>query len=217
MARTKLFRFAHNAQASNVIQPGKEIYNQIKGKWRESYFLNENPLVIELACGRGEYTTGLAEIFPDKNFIGIDIKGARLWKGSSVAIGKSLQNVAFLRTKIQNLEDFFEENEVDEIWITFPDPRLRDRDERRRLTSPRFLGIYQKILCPKGLLHLKTDHSELFEYTLEILPGYNPKNLLFTRDLYQSDLLPLHYGIQTTYEKKFLESGLKINYLQFSF
>ena len=217
MSRKKLVRFAQNDEAHNVIQQGKELFTKIKGNWDQLYFQNQQPIVLELGCGRGEYSVGLARVFPQKNFIGIDIKGSRIWKGSQIAIEENLNNVAFLRTKIQNLEDFFAENEVSEIWITFPDPRPRDRDERRRLTAPRFLEIYRKLLKDNGLVHLKTDNSELFNYTLEILQEQKPQNLIHTHDLYNSELNNLHFGIKTNYETIFTEKGFKIKYLQFSF
>lgn len=214
MGRNKLDRFADNAKASNVIQDGKPLYTQVKGKWRELYFKNQNPIVLELGCGRGEYTVGLASIFPDKNFIGVDIKGSRLWKGSQIALQEGMGHVAFLRIHIQNLDLFLGEQEVDEIWITFPDPRPRDRDEKRRLTHPRFLRMYQKLLKPQGILHLKTDNTPLYEYSLEVMRGFPVEDLIYTPDLYASSFLPEHHGIQTRYEKRFVEEGFKIKYLR---
>jgi tRNA (guanine-N7-)-methyltransferase len=145
MSRKKLERFRSNTESANVIESGKEIYTNIKGKWR-AFFGNANELVLEVGCGRGEYTTGLAALYPHKNFIGTDIKGSRIWKGSTVANQSNMNHVAFLRTMIQNLEDFFEEGELDEIWITFPDPRPKDTEIRLRLTNERFLTMYKKIL-----------------------------------------------------------------------
>lgn len=218
MSRNKLQKFAENEQSNNVIQQGKEIYEQIKGKWRELHFKNDNDIVLELACGRGEYSVGLAEVYPQKNFIGVDIKGSRFWTGSQYALKNNLDNVAFLRTYIQNLENFFAENEVNEIWITFPDPRPKDSDERRRLTNTRFMDIYKKILVPEGKIHFKTDNIGLFEYTLEeVLPQLKIQDLKYTKDLYQSEMLNLHHNIQTRYEKMFSEKGHKINYLKFRF
>lgn len=218
MSRKKLVRFQENDQRSNIIQDGKELYTQIKGNWDQLYFKNQKPIVVELGCGRGEYTTGLAAVFPEKNFIGVDIKGSRLWKGSSIAIEKELHNVAFLRTYIQNLDHFFAENEIAEIWITFPDPRPRGKDEKRRLTSPRFMLMYRTLLREKGMVHFKTDNFPLFEYTLqEVLPELKVENLKYTEDLSQSPLNELHFGIQTKYEKLFSEKGFKINYMQFNF
>ncbi|WMJ74327.1 tRNA (guanosine(46)-N7)-methyltransferase TrmB [Cytophagaceae bacterium ABcell3] len=223
MPRRKLARFEHNAKAANVIEPGKEIYNTIKGNWSK-FFKNDNPIVLELGCGRGEYTTGLANRFPEKNFIGVDVKGCRIWKGSTVAIENNMHNVAFLRAQIRLIRDYFEKNEVEEIWVTFPDPKPRDRDEKNRLPGPEFLGIYKDILKEGGRVHLKTDCVPLFDFALEKLqlagrgntmfPFYI-KSLEFTHDLYSSELLKEQHGIQTTYEKKFLGEGLKINYLRF--
>lgn len=221
MGRQKLKRFETNAQRENVIEPGKEIFTAIKGKWRV-YFKNENPIVLEVGCGRGEYTTGLAALFPQRNFVGIDIKGSRIWKGSTVAFENNYLNAAFLRTKIQNIEDFFEKGEVNEIWITFPDPRPKDYDERRRMTNLRFLKIYKELLIKGGIVNFKTDNIELFDYTLGILqnPDLELKimDLEYTKDLYNSELQKDHYGIQTTYERKFLAKGIKtINYLRFRY
>ncbi|MBD1396039.1 tRNA (guanosine(46)-N7)-methyltransferase TrmB [Pontibacter sp. JH31] len=215
MGRSKLEKFAAIAERENVVEPGDELYGQLKGKWRQEFFENGNPLVLEIGCGRGEYTVGMARLFPDKNYIGLDIKGARIWKGSTMAQEEDLHNVGFLRTFIENLEDNFAEGEVDEIWVTFPDPRPRDRDIKRRLTSPRFLDLYAKILKPGGIVHLKTDNQMLFEYTLEVLQERQPKELLSTADLYQSDLQEHTMGIFTTYEKRYLEEGITIKYLQF--
>ncbi len=218
MARSKLFRFDQNTQADNVLEEGKPLYETIKGKWHELYFKNRNPIVIEVACGRGEYTTGLAAVYPDKNFIGIDIKGDRLWKGSQVAIEKGLHHIAFLRTKIEELEKFFGAGEVAEIWIIHPDPRPKLRDARRRLTSPRFLGIYSRIMQPQGIIRLKTDSNLLFDYSLDLFqsPEMQPytQELVFTKDLHQSLLLAEHHQIQTKYEKAALAQGLTIKYLR---
>jgi tRNA (guanine-N7-)-methyltransferase len=217
VARQKLKRFAHNAEATNVIEPGKEIYKHIRGNWHHTYFQNQNPIVLELACGRGEYTTGLAMQHPEKNYIGVDIKGARLWKGSTTALENNLKNVAFLRAQIQNLDFFFAPQEVAEIWLIHPDPRPKENDDHRRLTHPRFLAMYRQLMQPEGWLHLKTDSEFLFDYTLEVLENQAIKNLQSTKDLYNSELNALHYGIKTTYEEIFVKQGYKINYLQFQF
>lgn len=215
MGRSKLAKFAAIAERENVIEPGDERYGQLIGKWREQHFENDNPLVLEIGCGRGEYTVGMARLFPEKNFIGLDIKGARLWKGSTLAEEEELENVTFLRTFIENLADNFEENEVDEVWITFPDPRPRDRDEKKRLTSPRFLDLYERIVKPGGIIHLKTDNLGLYEYTLEVLQERKVKDLIHTSDLYNSDLQEHTMGIYTTYEKRYLADGIPIKYLQY--
>jgi tRNA (guanine-N7-)-methyltransferase len=218
MARSKLAKFAAIGERENVIEHSDETHGQIQGKWREQQFLNENPVVLEVGCGRGEYTIGMARLFPDKNFVGTDIKGERLWKGSSMAEEEELENVAFLRTFIERIDENFAENEVNEIWITFPDPRPRDRDIKRRLTSPRFLELYKKILKPDGLLHLKTDNLGLYEYTLEVLQERNDIcQLQHTVDLYHSELQEHTMGIYTTYEKRYLAEGIPIKYLQFKF
>lgn len=218
MGRSKLERFRVIAERENVIQPGKDLFDNIKGTWN-SFFKNNHDLVVEIGCGRGEYTTGLANLFPNKNFVGIDMKGARLWKGSTVAFEGGLSNVAFLRAQAQQLELFFEKGEVSEIWITFPDPRPKSNEEKLRLTNPRFLEIYKNILAEGGILNFKTDNEALFDYTLEALQtcGLPVNDLVYTKDLYNSELLTLHYNIQTTFEKKFMGLGMKINYLKFSF
>lgn len=218
MGRSKLDKFRDNELSNYVIQPGKEIFERIKGNWRKLYFKNQNKLVIELACGRGEYTIGMARQFPNTNFVGVDIKGPRIWRGMRTAEEEKLINSGFLRGYIQNLEEHFETDEVNEIWITFPDPRPKGRDERRRLTHPRFLDIYRNILKPGGKVYLKTDNHDLFEYSIEVLSSLEDINeLTYTHDLYNSDLLSEHYGIQTTYEKRYLEEEVKIKYLKFRF
>ena len=215
--RKKQKRFQDNAESRNVIEPGKEIFENIKGKWH-SFFGNDNPISLELACGRGEYTVGLAREFPDKNFIGVDIKGARIWKGSSIANVENLDNAAFLRTQIDHIEKFFEKGEVNDIWIIHPDPQPRDSDEKRRLTNSDFLDRYKNFVAEGAWIRLKTDDIGLFEYTLEVLnQRKDVTNLMWTKDLYTSDLLSEHYGIQTNYERKFLKEGFKINYLKFQF
>lgn len=215
MARTKLKRFAQNAASENVIEPGKPSFETIKGNWNAFQFKNNNPIVLELGCGRGEYSIALAEKFPDKNIVGVDLKGARLWKGSTLANEKKLNNVAFLRTIIQNIEQFFEKDEVSEIWITFPDPRPKLSDEKRRMTSPRFLDLYRKILKPNGIIHLKTDNTPLFDYTLEVLKEEKINPELSTDNLYQSELYTDILTVKTTYEKMFTEKGENIKYVKF--
>ena len=211
-------RFRQNAERRNVIEPGKPIFEQIKGKWHILYFHNQHPITVELGCGRGEYTVGLARSFPERNFVGVDIKGARIWKGSKIADEENIENVAFLRVHILEIECFFEAAEVDEIWITFPDPRPKKGDAKRRLTHPRFLDLYKKIVRKGGKVHLKTDNQLLFEYTLEVLQQRDDVyELIYTFDLYYSDLLPLHHGLQTRYEQLFIEEGKTIKYLQFVF
>ncbi len=216
--RDKIKRFADIAERFNVVCPEKDIYSDIKGKWRDYQFKNENELVLELACGRGEYTVGLAKVFPHKNFVGIDIKGDRIWVGSTQAIDEKLSNAAFLRTQIQFLTRFFENGEVDEIWITFPDPRPKLRDEKHRLTNDFYLDIYKQVLKPEGYINFKTDNTPLFDYSLAVIDARKDvKNLVYTRDLYISEYNNLHYGIKTKYEQKFFDLGEDIKYLKFQF
>ncbi len=216
--RSKLKRFAENALRENILEPGKPLYEEIKGKWSD-YFKNDNGLVVELGCGRGEYAIGLAEQYPNQNFIGVDIKGDRIWVGSTQAIERNLNNVAFLRTQILLIEKFFEADEIDELWITFPDPRPKDRDIKRRLTSPRFMEMYRRILKNDGWVKFKTDSTSLFEYTLEIINDgtLQVQDLAYTFDLYESPYQNEHFGIKTKYEKIFSEKGEKIKYMKFRF
>ena len=216
--KRKLERFKIIAERENVIQPGKDIYTQIKGNWNELYFKNPNPIAVELACGRGEYTIGLAQLFPGRNFIGIDIKGDRIWKGSTRACEEQLNNVGFLRTHILMIENFFDPGEIDEIWLTFPDPRPRKKDVKRRLTSERYLEIYKSLLTPKGTIRLKTDNTGLFEYSVSELQNRKDiTDLEFTRDLYASELRPECFDIKTRYEEMFASQGEAIKYLRFRF
>lgn len=213
MGRKKSFRIEQNKVQENVIQEGKPLFTSIKNHWGKEFFKNCNPIVLELGCGKGEYTVGLAKLFPEKNFIGVDIKGDRIAVGSEKATEGGLKNVAFLRTKIHELESFFDENEVSEIWITFPDPQVLQSGERRRLTNPRFLEIYKKILKQDGCLHLKTDSSSFFDYTLKTLNSFGVRELTYTMDLYNSSLNVRHYGIKTRFEEIFTAKGFSINYL----
>ena len=217
MSRKKNIRFKEIEENINVIQEGKPLFKTIKGAWRTEFFMNNNPLVLELGCGKGEYTVGLAMLFPDKNFIGIDIKGDRIAVGSNKAIEKSLNNVAFLRTKVHDIDNFFSENEVSEIWITFPDPHSLYSGTRRRMTNERFLKIYKSLLNTNGLLHLKTDNEPFFDYSIETLNKFGVHNFTNTKDLYNSDLNILHHGIRTSFEEKFTAKGFNINYLSCQF
>lgn len=217
MGRNKLNKFAQNAERTYVIEEGKPLYDNIKGNWRKEVFKNDNPIVVELACGRGEYTTGLAQVYPDKNFIGIDIKGDRIWKGGNVVDEKDLTNAAFLRTHIQNLANFFEQGEIDEIWIVHPDPRPKERDAKRRMTHPRFLNMYKDLIKAGGLIRFKTDSKELFEYSVETLVQEKVNLEAVTFDLYESELMNDHHGIVTRYEKQFTKLGHKVHYLKFRF
>lgn len=218
MSRRKLQRFKENEINRNVVQPGKEIFENIKGKWNSFQFENNNPIVVELACGRGEFTVGLARHYADKNFIGVDIKGSRIWKGSTIAIAEGLGNVAFLRTQIQLLENFFSAGEIGELWITFPDPFPREGDEKRRLTSPKFLDMYKPLLKIGGTVHFKTDNTGLFDYTLELVEQREDCQIMVhTHDFYESLWKDEHHGIKTKYETLFSEKGEKIKYLKFRF
>jgi tRNA (guanine-N7-)-methyltransferase len=216
--RKKLLRFQDNAQAANLIQPGKASYQTLQGQWAPGYFSNEQDIVLELGCGQGEYTVGLAEKFPNRNFIGVDIKGARLWLGSMYAHTHGLVNVAFLRTDITQIDNFFAPGEVAEIYLPFPDPHPRNSDAKKRLTSPRFLNLYKKILRPGGKVHLKTDNDQLFAYTLDLL-GTQPyiSDLVYSADFHHDGALQGQNLILTKYEKKYLHQGIKIKYLCFKF
>ena len=203
----------------NVFQPAFEevIQNdfELKGHWASRYFRNNHPIILELGCGKGEYTIGLAERFPDINFIGVDIKGARIWTGARKAYLEKIPNAAFIRTRIEFVNSFFSPSEVDEIWLTFPDPQLKKRRHKKRLTAPRFLNLYRKFLNDEGIIHLKTDNPVLYEYTLELARHNKLRVEYATNDLYGSEYPELVHGIKTFYEKQFIEQGLNIHYLQF--
>ena len=216
--KNKLERFRIVAERDNVLERGKDIFLKIKGNWCSDYFKNSNPITVELACGRGEYTIGLAEKFPQRNHVGVDIKGDRIWKGSGWAIEKNLKNVGFLRTNVLMLMDFFQPGEIDELWITFPDPRPRKRDVKRRLTNPRFLEIYKPLIRPGGYLKFKTDNTALFNYTLEELSLRDDiDDLRYTHDLYADEMRPECWDIKTRYEEIFTAKGECIKYLRFKF
>jgi len=219
VGKHKLARWAELETFNNVIQlqPVNRFGNDhpIKGRWRTDFFHNTNPLILELACGKGEYTIALSERFPENNYIGIDIKGARMWRGAKTAYEKKLSNVAFLRTRIEFISSFFSENEVDEIWITFPDPHPGLRNANKRLTSPWFLNIYRKLLKNNGIIHLKTDNTEFYNYTLS-LAGYNKLKIIFATDNLHSDILPDGIlSVKTHYENIFLKEGSRISYISF--
>jgi len=216
--KRKQERFRIIEGLDNVIEPTKANYNAIKGNWRESHFKNNNPITIELACGRGEYSVALGKLFPGRNFIGVDMKGERIWKGSTLAVEQGLSNVAFLRTQILLIENFFAVGEVDEIWLTFPDPRPRKRDIKRRLTSPRFLEMYRRLLKPGGYVRLKTDNTLLYSYTLEELAlRTDIVDLQYTDRVYESPLRPECFDIKTRFEEMFAAKGETIKYLRFHF
>lgn len=217
MSRKKSIRFVQAKNNPNVLEPGNELFERIKGNWHSIFFQNDKPIVLEIGCGKGEYTIGLAKLFPDKNFIGIDIKGDRIAVGSNIAIEQSLKNVGFLRIKIQDLMSFFDENEVSEIWITFPDPQPLKSGIRKRLTNDRFLEMYKSIIIEDGLIHLKTDSTLFFDYTLERIRAFGMDALEYTNDLYQSNLNVRHFGIKTRFEDIFTKKGFLINYLSCKF
>ncbi|MCF0069903.1 tRNA (guanosine(46)-N7)-methyltransferase TrmB [Dyadobacter sp. CY261] len=215
MARRKLHHYQVSEQARNVLQRGKPLYSEIKGNWNKLYFKNSSPIVVELACGKGEYTVGLGQKFPEKNFIGVDIKGDRIARGSALAAEYDLSNVAFLRAGIQYSEEFFDEGELSEIWLIHPDPQVRDRNEKNRLTNPTFLARYAAFLKKGGMFFLKTDSTFLYEYSLQTIQESSAFRILeHTDDLYQSHLLDEHHGVRTHYEGIFTGKGYTIKYIK---
>ncbi|RRO19619.1 tRNA (guanosine(46)-N7)-methyltransferase TrmB [Flavobacteriaceae bacterium 14752] len=219
-SKNKLRRFKDNETFSNVIQPSREeVVSQsfeYKGQWNAQYFRNDNPIIVELGCGKGEYTVGLAQKYPDKNFVGIDIKGARFWRGAKTALENEMKNVAFIRTQIELVDLVFGEDEVSEIWITFPDPQIKYKRTKHRMTNPEFLDKYKHILKPEGLIHLKTDSEFMHGYTLGILQGLNHKILYSHHDIYVNhDADKDVVGIQTFYENQYLEQSKPITYIKF--
>ncbi len=219
VGKGKLKKFEEIETFNNVFQPGfSEVFDtdhSLKSNWRSRVFNNNNPIVLELGCGKGEYTIGLAKKYPDKNFIGIDIKGARIWKGAKEANQLEMKNVAFLRTRIEFISAFFAKNEVDEIWITFPDPQIKKRRNKKRLTASRFLNSYNKFLKTDGVVHLKTDSVEMYSYTLKMIEYNKLESLFHTNNLYHSEVNDDILNIQTFYEQMFLKEGKKITYCKF--
>lgn len=218
-SKNKLKRFRENETFSNVIQPERAIVNKdafsLKGKWNATFFKKEKPIVLELGCGKGEYTVHLAQKNLQYNYIGIDIKGARFWRGAKTALEKGLANVAFLRTQIELIANCFAENEVDEIWITFPDPQIKFKRAKHRLTHPNLLMEYKKIIKPNGMLHLKTDSAFLFGYTLGVVSQIGEIHYAH-HDIYNNSDAPEHAtAIQTFYEQQFLDQAKAITYMQF--
>ncbi len=217
MGKNKLKKFADLAIFENVVQapfysPDQPDHN-LKGKWSQEFFKNENPLILELGCGKGEYAVSLANYMPDKNFIGVDIKGARMWKGAKDALDQNIKNVGFLRTSIEITDRFFEAKEVEQIWITFPDPQMKST--RKRLTATNFMEMYRRIMGENGIIHLKTDSNFQYQYTLEMVKENGFQILAETEDLYHSDLLTEVLSIQTFYEKQWKDRGIPIKYLSF--
>ena len=217
-SKNKLKRFKENETFSNVLQPKREEIQKgfsLKGNWR-SHFGNDHPIVLELGCGKGEYTLGLARLEKGKNFIGVDIKGARIWRGAKTALEENLANVAFLRTQIEGIDQLFGENEVSEIWITFPDPQIKYKRTKHRMTNPSFLEKYRNVLKPKGLVHLKTDSEFMYGYTLGLLQGSGKEILYANHNVYTNEGSPKAVlDIQTFYEKQYLEMGKPITYIRF--
>ncbi|HTI60507.1 MAG TPA: tRNA (guanosine(46)-N7)-methyltransferase TrmB [Mucilaginibacter sp.] len=215
VGKDKLKRFAEVATFSNVVQLDAGI--PYKGVWASDFFKNANPVVLELACGKGEYTVNLARLFPQKNFIGIDYKGNRIWRGAKDALEEGVNNVGFLRIQIETLLDYFAIGEVDEIWITFPDPQPQLSREKKRLTSPRFLEKYKQVLKSGGFMNLKTDNDGLHAYTAEKIKEHGLKLHISTENLYHSEFADDVLSIKTYYERKYLKDNKNINYLKFSF
>ena len=221
-SKNKLKKFIENESFSNVIQPErKELLSDsfiYKGNWNKHYFKNNNPIIVELGCGKGEYTVNLAKSNPSKNYIGIDIKGARFWRGAKTSLDENLENVVFLRTQIELIDFVFGKQEVKEIWLTFPDPQIKYQRRKHRLTNPLFLNIYKNILVDKGMVHLKTDSEFLHGYTLGVLKGLSIKPLFSNHDIYKNNNAPDEViNIKTHYEKLFLETKKNISYIRFSF
>lgn len=229
--KKKLFRFADMKTFPNVFEPAMETFfdkdkeavfpHELAGTWKKEVFQNDNPLVLELGCGKGEYAVGMGRHFPEKNFLGIDIKGSRIWFGAKEALDHGLNNVAFMRTRIDFIEAFFAKDEVDEIWITFPDPQERENRARKRLTGKLFVDRYRKFLKPGGVIHLKTDSAFLYEYTLQEIKEQGYELLEHTPDLYGNHIHSLEpktqevLSIKTYYEGVFSEKGHKITYIRF--
>ena len=219
MGKDKLKKWAEIREFDHVIQPAVEdVFEKdhlLKGKWAEFFFKNNYPIVLELGCGKGEYTINLAKKYNNKNFIGIDIKGARIWKGAREVEEMGLKNVCFIRTRIELISSFFSKDEIREIWITFPDPQSKRKREKKRLTNPWFINLYRDFLISEGIIHLKTDDFSLFEYTLDIIRQNNLELLFSTNDLYNTEVADEDLFVKTFYEQQFIEEGKKINFLSF--
>lgn len=219
MGKNKLAKFANMEEYPHVFQYPFAVLQEkgfeMKGKWNELFFKNDSPIILELGCGKGEYTVGLAKLYPDNNFVGVDIKGARMWSGAKQSLEEGLSNVAFLRTHIELLTNFFEQGEISEIWITFPDPQMNKVN--RRMTSTRFMKLYGQLLKPDGVIHLKSDSNFMFTYTSEMVELNNLKVLFKTDDLYHSDLVDDVLTIKTFYEQQWIARGLNIKYIKFEY
>jgi tRNA (guanine-N7-)-methyltransferase len=214
MPKDKLRRFAEFKEFTNAF----DFAYEMKGKWKSDFFKNDHPLVVELGCGKGEYTVALARQYPDKNFVGIDLKSNRMWKGAGIALTENLQNVAFMRAIIDKITELFDVGEIDEIWITFPDPFPKDRHVKHRLTSPGFLERYKQILKPYGVINFKTDDTDLFQYTLDTLKELSIKPTEVNWDVHgNEDSHPHLRDIKTHYETLFMGRGRTIKYTKFTF
>lgn len=219
-SKNKLKRFRENETFGNVIQPTREelVENNfsLKGKWNQEYFKNDNPIILELGCGKGEYTVALAQRNPNINYIGVDIKGSRFWRGAKTAVEENLSNVAFLRTQIELIENAFASEEVSEIWITFPDPQIKYKRTKHRLTNAEFLQRYKNILKPEGVVNLKTDSEFMHGYTLGLLHGAGHEVLYANHHIYKNEGAPVEVtSIQTFYESQYLEQNKPITYIKF--
>ena len=219
-SKNKLKRFKENETFKNVIQPTREELVEknfaLKGKWNKDFFKNDNPLVLELGCGKGEYSVELGRKYPNRNFIGIDIKGARFWRGAKTALEENITNVGFLRTQIELVDHAFAHNEVDEIWITFPDPQIKYKRTKHRMTNADFLQRYKSILKPDGIVNLKTDSEFMHGYTLGLLQGAGHEILYANHDVYKQEGSPEEVtSIQTFYETQYLEQNKPITYIRF--
>jgi len=217
VAKNKLAKFAEMETFNHVVQvPFDEVFKKdykLKGKWAKEFFKNDKPIILELGCGKGEYSVGLAKQNTDINYLGIDIKGARMWRGAKTVAEEGLKNVGFIRTRIGLINSFFAEEEISEVWVTFPDPQ--PKKYYKRLTSTRFLGYYQKLLRKDGIVNLKTDSAELHEYTNKIVKLNNLEVLINTNDLYNSGIADNILSIKTFYEQQFLNQGKPITYIKF--
>lgn len=220
MGKDKLRRFRENETFGCFVQPEfDEVFRHdhpLKGHWHRDFFHNDHPIVLELGCGKGEYTVALAERDPARNYIGIDIKGARMWRGAKTATERGMTNVGFLRTRIEFIASLFAEGEVAEIWITFPDPQLKSRRARKRLTAPNFLEQYARLLAPEGAINLKTDSQHLYAYTGAVIDRYALPCVVRNPDIYGSGYADEVLSVKTAYESRFLEMGLPITYTRFS-
>lgn len=219
-SKNKLKRFKENETFENVFQPTREevVGSEfpLLGKWNTTFFKNDNPIIIELGCGKGEYSIGLAQRYPNKNFVGIDIKGARFWRGAKTAVEGGMRNVAFVRTQIELINFIFDENEVDEIWITFPDPQIKYKRTKHRMTNSKFMQLYKKILKPNGIVNLKTDSEFMHGYTLGLLHGEGHEVVYANHNVYKNEGAPSEVTqIQTFYENQYLETDKAITYIRF--